>query len=197
MNRKGASSEASGRRNGCNGQVHTLEAFGAFFIIVLASILTVQAISVQPEGTASHGTVLQNEKAASDVLEASQANGSLEAAILNWSGGDGFNGSLGSKAYYSGDNSVPGELGDVLSALGPEDAYSIHLFCGGERHPFVRNGEGGSASVTESSIITLSDGDRLGNGIRLEDSVTYPCTDSDVNSTFYSSVEVQMTVWER
>lgn len=188
-----------GKRKQNHAQIHTLEAFSAFLIVILAATISVQTISVG-HGTEGGETILQNEKLAQDILAQSTASGELKTAILNWSGEDvGFNGSVDGNIYYTSEgNDVPGEFGNSLSVLDSIGvSYDIYLVCDGDRHPFVKNGGAGPESATESVFVTLTDGDRTGGGTHLENTPSYPCRDSGEDSHFYNTVEVRATVWSK
>jgi hypothetical protein len=177
------------------GQVHTLEAFGALFIIAFAAVLTAQIVSVPPDGTGE--AVTRNDRVASDMLAASGEDG-LKRALLNWSGREaGFNGSPNGQTYYR-PGEVPGRLGDALSLVPDGKAYRLELVCDGKAHPFVGGGgTEGTDSASASTTVSLDDRDRLSNGFRLDRSPSYPCDDADEDSGLYSAVEVGVTVWTR
>ena len=180
-------------------QIHTLEAFGAFLIILLAAIVTAQTISAGSALSGSSETSLQNERLARDIVLTSAASGELKQAVLNWSGDTGFNGSVKGRSYYSSEGTgVPGGFGEALSSLDKVDAsYNVYLVCDGERHPLIKNGGAGPNSASESVFVTLSDHDEVSSGTTLVNTPSYPCEDADTDSPFYSTVEVRVTVWSR
>jgi len=108
-----------------------------------------------------------------------------------------INGSISNGTYYSGrENGIPGGFGDTLSVLDRKSvSYSMYIVCDGKRHPVVKNGRGGSNTVTASVTVALNDNDRLEDGTKLVDAPTYPCTNADGDSLFYNSVEVRLIAW--
>lgn len=188
---------------GEKGQIHTLEGFAAAFVIVFALIFGLQAVVSTSPGGLNQEVTTYDEKITNDVLVQSRASGEpseLKTAILNWTREDGFNGSVDGDIYYAGDEApVPGEFGETLRILDNRSiTYSIDIVCDGDRHPFVKNGDGGENPVTSTVTVTLNDDDRLTNetnGTRLSDAPSYPCKNVDDDSNLYNVVEVRMVAW--
>jgi hypothetical protein len=187
---------------GEKGQIHTLEGFAAAFVIIFALIFGLQAVVSTSPGGLNQEVTTYDEKITNDVLLQSRAmeNGTseLKTALLNWTREDGFNGSVEDGIFYAGEKKpVPGEFGETLEILDNRSiAYSIDVVCDGDRHPFVRNGDGGENPVTSTVTVTLNDDDRLSDGTRLSDAPSYPCENvDDGESNLYNVVEVRMVAW--
>lgn len=177
-------------------QIHTLEGFAAAFVIIFAVLFGLQAAAISSSGALNQEVAKYDQKMTNDVLLQSKVSGELKDALLNWTRADGFNGSDG-ETYYTGNaSSVPGEFGDTLGILDDENIkYNIDLICDGDRHAYVRNGDGGDNPVSSSVSVTLNDDDTLEDGTRLENAVSYPCENTDENSNLYNVVEVRITAW--
>ena len=188
---------------GDKAQIHTLEGFAAAFVIIFAVLFGLQATATTSPGTLDQEVAKYDQKLTNDVLLQSKANTNvteadteMKAALLNWTRADGFNGS-DNETYYTGNSSsVPGKFGDTLGILDGEGmTYNIELVCGGTRHYFVRNGEGGKNPVSSSVAVTLNDDDTLNDGTRLENAPGYPCGNTDEDTNLYNVVEVSITAW--
>lgn len=194
-------------------QVYTLEGFAAAFIIVLALIFSLQAIGITPtsSSTASQAIELHNYRMTDDVLSQSKANGELKAALLYWNGTRGeFGESLVERGHYAGrlGNTVPdatendagtGNLNETLQSLHRRGiAHNIHLFCDGDRHRFVYNGQPSENSVTASVTVQMYDQDNVtltGGGEKKLSNVDYVCDDVHGDTDLYNVVEVRITAW--
>ncbi len=185
------------------GQIHTLEGFAAAFVIIFALIFGLQAVVSTTPGGLNQEVTTYDERITNDVLVQSRASGELKTALLNWNTSErAFNGSVDDdKIFYAGEEApVPGEFGKTLEILENRSiAYSIDVVCDGDRHPFVRNGDGGENPVTSTVTVTLNDDDRLTNatsGTRLSDAPSYPCENVDEDeSNLYNVVEVRLVAW--
>lgn len=186
---------------GDRGQIHTLEGFAAAFVIIFAIFFGLQAVVSTSPGGLNQEVTTYDEKITNDVLLQSRASGAIKPAILNWTREEGFNGSVKGDIYYSGERaSVPGEFGKTLEILDNRSiSYSIYLTCDGDRHPFVKNGDGGDNPVVSTVTVTLNDDDRLTNatsGTPVSKAPSYPCENVDrENSNLYNVVEVRMVAW--
>lgn len=185
---------------GDRGQIHTLEGFAAAFVIIFAVVFGLQAVVSTSPGDLSQEVTRYDETITNDVLLQSKANGELKDAVLNWTREEGFEGSVEGDIFYAGERApVPGEFGRSLGILGNRStAYSIDLVCDGEKHAFVRNGEGGENPVTSTVTVTLNDDDVMtsNSNVTLDKAVSYPCENVDgTESNLYNVVEVRLTAW--
>ena len=156
-------------------------------------------VSTSP-GDLSQEVTRYDEKITNDVLLQSKASGELKNATLNWTREEGFNGSVENDIFYAGEKApVPGGFGKALGILENQSiAYSVDLVCDGEKHAFVRNGEGGENPVTSTVTLTLNDDDVMtsNSNVTLDKAVSYPCENVDGDeSNLYNVVEVRLTAW--
>lgn len=193
--------------------MYTLEGFAAAFIIVLALIFSLQSIGITPtsSSTASQAIELHNYRMTDDILSQSKANGELKAALLYWNGTRGaFGESIEVRGYYAGrlGNTVPdatqndagtGNLNETLQSLHRRGiTHNIHLFCDGQRHRFLYNGQPSENAVTTSVTLQMYDQDNvtLTNGTtRKLSEVDYLCDDANEETDLYNVVEVRITAW--
>ncbi len=200
------------------GQIHTIEAFTAAFIILFSLIFSIQSIGITPtsSSTASQVVEKQNYKLVDDILSQSKANGELKEALLNWNNTTDrtrFGGTPENISFYSGrreatvpDNGTEPGLNGTLQVLHNRGiAHNINIICNGRSHRFVYNGQPSKHSVTAYTTIVLLEQDKVDiwdNGIEqsmddkyITEIVGYPCRDKLSNNHLYSVVQVEIVAW--
>lgn len=182
------------------GQLHTIEAFTALFLMVLVVMYSLNAVTVTPTSasTSSQSIEGNNEKLAQSFLEASIDKGTLKEAILRWnSTSRKWNGTMTDRRYYTGNlYPVEGEFGNQTEWIFTENGivHNIYLSCDGNTYTYLDNGNPSDHSSTASVHLVLKDYDTVYTGEQLED-INFVCPNEYPSSSIHSIVEVRIVLW--
>ena len=191
------------------GQSYVLEAIGAGIIVLSAVVFAVQATAVTPlsASTASQHIENQQQATAATLLDQAAANGTLQAAMRNWSADERRFHSASAEGYHVGDppdNPFGRQLDRVFSeGRVATNVYVAYTTPAGERAtPYLYQGTPSDNAVVASRQVVLTDGmnltapgetQRTLNATNATSSFYAP--DAMSNGSVYNTVEVRIVVW--
>lgn len=196
------------------GQAYTLEAIIAALLIVSSLTFALQVTAVTPLSASTSNQHIENQQQASaaGVLTAAQEAGVLKDAVLYWDDREEAAQFHDAEriTYYTNTN-PPNEFGRILDRAfaGRGVAVNVLVYPQGEEDPLrmVYRGEPSDNSVTASRNVVIYDDDNLtrsdGSGgmeesdTQVKNAQTFGnyVPDADPDTSVYSVVRVEVTVW--
>ena len=192
------------QEGGDRGQALTLEAVTAAVLILVAVAFALQMTAVTPLSASTSSQHLENQlqKSGQGMLASTAADGSLEAAVLDWNGTEqSFDGADETGMYRSGapDNAFGQALEETYGDR--NIAYNVvvtyHDAGGGmESQKMVDQGDPSDHAVSASRTISLSPTDTMADGTTLAEGDFYaPPADVDDDGPVYNLVRVEVIAW--
>jgi len=209
--------------DGEKGQVYTLEAFAASFLLLLAVLFAIQSSAITPiaESTSTREVEKQQQYIAQGVLETTDEPGDLRKMVLYWD--------INKELYHnSGDNGVydvrnsntlsdalpNNEFGDTVNTFMLDEGIAANVNIvyytensdgtfSQESRSLITMGTPSENAFTASKTIPLFDDDTFVNednsssGQKLkENEEDFYIKDVDPSSNTYNLVRVEITTWE-
>ncbi|WP_082223349.1 DUF7288 family protein [Halosimplex carlsbadense] len=201
-------SRGGGGARGGRGQAHALEGVVASLVLLSAVVFALQMTAVTPLSASTSSQHLENQQreSARGILGAAAANGSLEPAVLYWSGtAERFHGASDQGYYTSGapETAFGRMLGRSFDRGGV--AYNVRLsFADGsggqEEIAMVYQGEPSDNAVSATRTVVLLDDAQLldaggePRGETVRESSRFYAPDADSGSV-YNVIRVEVVVW--
>ena len=190
-------------------QAHTLEAFVAGLLVLSGIVFALQTTAVTPLSASTSNQHVGNQQrtAATGVLDAAAANGTLRDAIVDWNASEGtFTGASGEGYRNAG---PPNPFGHALNRTFGDQrtAFNVDLYwtdngtTAGPRALVDMGTPSDDATVASRNVVLYNDTRLSGPS-----SVTVAEAQTNASTTFYAPdaargqrlfnvVEVRITVW--
>jgi len=186
------------------GQALTLEAMTAAIVLLVSIGFALQMTAVTPLSASTSSQHLENQlqKTSEGLLASTAADGSLEAAVLDWNETEQrFNG-VESEVAYHRSGPPDNAFGDALNGTyGDRNiAYNVvvhyHTADGvRESQRMIDQGDPSDHAVSASRTITLDDRDELPDGTMLRSADDFYAPDTDTDGPLYNVVRVEVVAW--
>lgn len=188
-------------------QAHTLEAFTTAMLLVTGVVFALQATAVTPLTASTSNQHIENQEhaMANDLLEATDSNETLEAAVVFWNeSGEKFSES-GETSYYIG-SGPPNEFGKVLNEtfVSNRIAFNVYVEYSGQNgsvkeQTMVYMGAASDNAVSATNTVVLYDDTELTGvsaGMNVSAATEFYAPDVDSDGELYNVLEVRIVVWQ-
>jgi len=186
------------------GQALTLEAVTAAIVLLVSIGFALQMTAVTPLSASTSSQHLENQlqKTSEGLLASTAADGSLQAAVLDWNESREEFTDADERVNYYRSGPPDNEFGETINAtLGDRNiAYNVVVHYQTEdgaraSQRLIRQGSPSDHAVSASRTIALDDTDELPDGTTLESSNSFYAPDADPDGPLYNVVRVEVIAW--
>jgi len=194
--------------DGDRGQAYTLEAFVAGLLVLSGVVFALQATAVTPLSASTSNQHVGNQErtVAYGLMGAAKANGTLEAAVVDWNETGGRFVGLSADADAFSNGGPPNSFGRSLNETFRDQrtAFNVALRYRGNGslgiQPVVNMGVPSDDATVATRSVVLYDDTQLPSGRNVSaaaanDTTSFYAPDAEPNGTLFNVVEVRVTVW--